>query len=47
MERIIGVNPVIEVLQNKEKNIEKLEMFKGNKDEKLYMILKARHILRQ
>ena len=25
MERIIGVNPVIEVLQNKEKNIEKLE----------------------
>lgn len=26
MERIIGVNPVIEVLQNKEKNIEKLEM---------------------
>lgn len=40
MERIIGVNPVIEVLQNKEKNIEKLEMFKGNKDEKLNKIKK-------
>lgn len=38
MERIIGVNPVIEVLQNKEKNIEKIEIFKGNKDEKLNKI---------
>ena len=35
MERIIGVNPVIEVLQNKEKNIEK------NLFEKVYEKLKS------
>lgn len=28
MEKIIGVNPVIEVLQNKDKTIEKLEILK-------------------
>ena len=28
MEKIIGINPVMEVLQNKEKTIEKLEIFK-------------------
>lgn len=33
MERIIGINPVIETLLNKEKNIEKLEIYKGNKEE--------------
>ena len=29
MEKIIGINPVMEVLQNKEKTIEKLEILKG------------------
>lgn len=38
MEKIIGINPVIEVLQNKEKTIEKLEIFKGAKDEKVNKI---------
>ena len=33
MERIIGVNPVTEVLLNKEKNIEKLELYNGLKGE--------------
>lgn len=33
MERIIGINPVIEVLLNKEKNIEKLEIYNGLKNE--------------
>ena len=33
MERIIGVNPVIEALLNKEKNIEKLELYNGLKGE--------------
>lgn len=33
MERIIGINPVTEALLNKEKNIEKLELYKGLKEE--------------
>lgn len=33
MERIIGVNAVTEALLNKEKNIEKLELFNGLKEE--------------
>ncbi len=33
MKKIIGINPVIEALSNKENNIEKLELYKGNKDE--------------
>lgn len=33
MERIIGINLVIEVLLNKEKNIEKLEFYNGLKGE--------------
>lgn len=33
MERIIGINPVKETLLNKEKNIEKLEIYKGVKEE--------------
>lgn len=40
MEKIIGINPVIEVLQNKEKTIEKLELFKGARDEKINKIKK-------
>lgn len=38
MEKIIGINPVIEVLQNKEKTIEKLEIFKGAREEKINKI---------
>lgn len=33
MERIIGINPVMEALLNKEKNIEKLELYKGLKED--------------
>ena len=33
MERIIGINPVTEALLNKEKNIEKLELYNGVKGE--------------
>ena len=33
MERIIGVNPLTEALLNKEKNIEKLELYNGLKGE--------------
>lgn len=33
MERIIGINPVTEALLNKENNIEKLELYKGLRDE--------------
>ena len=40
MESIIGINPVIEVLQNKEREIEKIELFKGLKDEKLQLLKK-------
>ena len=40
MERIIGVNPVIEVLQNKEKNIEKLEMLEYIKIKIIFLIIK-------
>ena len=32
MDKIIGINPVMEVLENKEKNIEKIEIFQGIKD---------------
>lgn len=35
MEKVIGINPVIELLQNKTNNIEKIEIFKGLKEEKL------------
>ncbi|MBP6062944.1 MAG: 23S rRNA (guanosine(2251)-2'-O)-methyltransferase RlmB [Fusobacteriaceae bacterium] len=38
MESIIGLNPVIEVLQNKDKEIEKIELYKGLKDEKVQLI---------
>ena len=38
MEKVIGVNPVIELLQNKTKNIEKIEIFKGVKDERIKKI---------
>ncbi|MGL5963663.1 MAG: 23S rRNA (guanosine(2251)-2'-O)-methyltransferase RlmB [Fusobacteriaceae bacterium] len=38
MQSIIGINPVIEVLQNKEREIEKIELFKGLKDEKVKLI---------
>jgi 23S rRNA (guanosine2251-2'-O)-methyltransferase len=40
MEKIIGINPAIEVLQNKDKFIEKIEIYKGTKDEKLNRIKK-------
>lgn len=40
MESIIGINPVIELLQNKDKEIEKLEIYKGLKDEKLQLLKK-------
>lgn len=40
MQSIIGINPVIEVLQNKEREIEKIEIFKGLKDEKIQLIKK-------
>ncbi|WP_022819597.1 23S rRNA (guanosine(2251)-2'-O)-methyltransferase RlmB [Fusobacterium russii] len=33
MEKIIGINPVTEALLNKEKNIEKLELYRGLKEE--------------
>lgn len=33
MERVIGVNPVLEVLNNREKTIEKLEVYKGVRGE--------------
>ncbi|MGL4953928.1 MAG: TrmH family RNA methyltransferase, partial [Cetobacterium sp.] len=35
MEKVIGINPVIELLQNKSNNIEKIEIFKGMREEKL------------
>nr|WP_307775396.1 23S rRNA (guanosine(2251)-2'-O)-methyltransferase RlmB [uncultured Cetobacterium sp.] len=35
MEKVIGINPVIELLQNKTTNIEKIEIFKGAREEKL------------
>lgn len=40
MQSIIGINPVIELLQNKEKEIEKIELFKGLKDEKIQLLKK-------
>lgn len=40
MEKIIGINPVMEVLENKEKNIEKIEIFQGIKEEKANIIRK-------
>lgn len=38
MNKVIGVNPVIELLQNKTTNIEKIEIFKGVKDERVKKI---------
>lgn len=38
MEKIIGVNPVLEVLKNKEKTIEKLEIYKGLRGELLQTV---------
>src|SRR3712207_8183603 len=38
MERVIGVNPVLEVLNNREKTIEKLEIYKGVRGEILQKI---------
>lgn len=38
MERVIGINPVLEVLQNREKTIEKLEVYKGVRGEVLQKI---------
>ena len=38
MERVIGVNPVLEVLNNREKTIEKLEVYKGVRGEILQKI---------
>lgn len=38
MERVIGINPVLEVLQNREKTIEKLEVYKGVRGEILQKI---------
>lgn len=40
MEKIIGINPAVEVLQNKEKTIEKVELYKGARDEKINLIKK-------
>lgn len=39
MEKIIGINPVLEALRNN-KNIEKIEMYKGAKGEQLKNIIK-------
>ena len=39
MEKIIGINPVIEVLKT-DKNIEKIEVFKGVKKDNIKEILK-------
>lgn len=38
MERVIGVNPVLEILQNKEKIVEKLEIYKGIRGELLQKV---------
>ena len=38
MEKIIGINPVMEVLDNKEKNIEKIEIFQGLREDKINII---------
>ena len=38
MEKVIWVNPVLEILQNKEKTIEKLEIYKGVRGELLQKI---------
>lgn len=35
MKKIIGMNPVMELLQNREANIEKIEIFKGTREERL------------
>ena len=40
MEKIIGINPAVEVLQNMDKTIEKLEIYKGARDEKINQIKK-------
>ena len=38
MEKIIGINPVMEVLDNKEKNIERIEIFQGLREDKINQI---------
>lgn len=38
MEKIIGINPVMEVLENNEKNIEKIEIFQGLREDKINVI---------
>lgn len=35
MKKVIGMNPVMELLQNRETNIEKIEIFKGIREERL------------
>lgn len=35
MKKVIGMNPVMELLQNRETNIEKIEIFKGTREERL------------
>ena len=40
MEKIIGINPAVEVLQNMDKTIEKLEIYNGARDEKINQIKK-------
>lgn len=41
MEKVIGVNPVLEILKNKEKTIEKLEIYKGVRGE---LLQKMQHL---
>ncbi|MDR1835572.1 MAG: 23S rRNA (guanosine(2251)-2'-O)-methyltransferase RlmB [Fusobacteriaceae bacterium] len=40
MEKIIGINPVTEALENKEKRIEKIEIYKGSAEERLRRVKK-------
>ncbi|MDR1831406.1 MAG: 23S rRNA (guanosine(2251)-2'-O)-methyltransferase RlmB [Fusobacteriaceae bacterium] len=40
MDRVIGINPVIEALRNRENNIEKIEIYKGARDERLLLVKK-------
>ena len=38
MEKIIGINPVMEILEKKDKNIEKIEIFQGIREDKINII---------
>ena len=38
MEKIIGINPVMEILDKKDKNIEKIEIFQGLREDKINII---------